>query len=104
MKIIKIQLHLIEWPQIIKEKPKNLIELNFEYEKIIKKDLSKIKGLIFNFLMKNLKKIKGDASFRKFFRKKNKNRTSIIVFAKKEKLKNLLIYDAINKILIKIKF
>tara|TARA_B100001142_G_scaffold310406_1_gene343862 strand:- start:2934 stop:3875 length:942 start_codon:yes stop_codon:yes gene_type:complete len=49
--------------------------------------------------MKNLKKIKGDASFRKFFRKKNKNLTSVIVFSKKEKLKNLLIYDAINKVL-----
>ena len=51
--------------------------------------------------MKYLKKIKGDASFRKFFRNKNKNKnfTSIIVFSKKEKLKNLLIYDAINKVL-----
>ena len=49
--------------------------------------------------LKNLKKIKGDASFRKFFRKKNKNYSSIIVFAKKEKVKNLLIYDAINKVL-----
>jgi len=47
--------------------------------------------------MKNLKKIKGDASHRNFFRNKKKN--SIIVFAKKEKVKNLLIYDAINKIL-----
>ena len=47
--------------------------------------------------MQNLKKIKGDASHRKFFRNKKKN--SIIVFAKKEKVKNLLIYDAINKIL-----
>ena len=49
--------------------------------------------------MKNLIKIKGDASFRKFYRKKNKKYTSIIVFSKKEKFKNLLIYDAINKIL-----
>ncbi|WP_440669813.1 phosphotransferase [Candidatus Pelagibacter sp. HIMB1483] len=49
--------------------------------------------------MKNLKKLKGDASFRQFYRKKNKNLSSIIVFAKKEKLKNLIIYDAINKIL-----
>ena len=48
---------------------------------------------------KNMNKIKGDASFRKFFRKKNKNFTSILVFAKKEKFKNLLIYDAINKVL-----
>ena len=49
--------------------------------------------------MKNLKKIKGDASFREFFRKKIKTSSSIIVFAKKDKFKNLLIYDAINKIL-----
>ena len=49
--------------------------------------------------MKNLKQIKGDASFRKFFRKKNKNNYSIIVYAKKEKFKNLITYDAINRIL-----
>ena len=48
---------------------------------------------------KELKEIKGDASFRKFYR--NKKNQSIVVYAKKEKLKNLLIYDAINKILIK---
>ena len=46
---------------------------------------------------KELKKIKGDASSRKFYR--NKNNRSIVVYAKKEKVKNLLIYDAINKIL-----
>ncbi len=46
-----------------------------------------------------LKKIKGDASFREFYRNQEKN--SILVFSKKEKLKNLLIYDAINKILTK---
>ena len=46
-----------------------------------------------------LKKIKGDASFREFYR--NKENKSIVVISKKEKLKNLLIYDAINKILIK---
>jgi len=46
-----------------------------------------------------LKKIKGDASFREFYR--NKVNKSIIVISKKEKLKNLLIYDAINKILSK---
>ena len=49
--------------------------------------------------MAKLIKIKGDASFRTFFRKKNVKRNSIIVFAKKEKFKNLIIYDAINKIL-----
>ena len=46
-----------------------------------------------------LKKIKGDASFREFYR--NQENNSILVLSKKEKLKNLLIYDAINKILIK---
>lgn len=49
--------------------------------------------------MKNVKKIKGDASYRQFFRKKIKNSSSIIVLAKKEKHKNLLVYDCINKIL-----
>tara|TARA_A100000164_G_scaffold135461_1_gene120213 strand:+ start:440 stop:1387 length:948 start_codon:yes stop_codon:yes gene_type:complete len=51
--------------------------------------------------MNNLTKIKGDASSRKFFRKKKKSNSSIIVFAKKDKFKNLVIYDSINKILIK---
>ena len=47
-----------------------------------------------------LKKIKGDASFRSFYRKKNNKKNSIIVYATKEKEKNLLIYDAINSLLI----
>ncbi len=46
-----------------------------------------------------LKKIEGDASFREFYRKRENK--SIIVISNKEKLKNLLIYDAINKILVK---
>ena len=46
-----------------------------------------------------IKKISGDASFREFYRVKEKNRTSIIVFAKKEKFKNLLTYSAVNSIL-----
>ena len=54
-----------------------------------------------NFNYNNVTPIKGDASFRKFYRKKNKNKTSILVFSKKEKEKNLLIYDAVNKLLIK---
>ncbi len=37
---------LIEWPQIIKEKPKNLIELNFKYEDNHRKRSAQIKGLI----------------------------------------------------------
>ena len=50
-------------------------------------------------LSKDFKEIKGDASIRKFYRNTKKN--SIIVFANIEKIKNLLIYDSINKILIK---
>ena len=49
--------------------------------------------------MKKMKKIKGDASFREFYRIRNKKLSSIVVVAKKEKFKNLIVYDAINKIL-----
>ena len=37
---------LIEWPQIIKEKPENLIELIFKYEDDHKKRSVQVKGLI----------------------------------------------------------
>ena len=47
--------------------------------------------------LNKLKPISGDASFRKFYR----NKKNIIVFSEKDNKKNLLIYDAINKILIK---
>ena len=47
-----------------------------------------------------LKKIKGDASSRSFYRKINNKRNSIIVYATKQKEKNLLIYDAINSLFI----
>ena len=50
---------------------------------------------------KNLKKLKGDASSRVFFRHKTKNSSSIIVYANKDKKSNLLNYDSINKALIK---
>ena len=43
--------------------------------------------------------ISGDASFRKFYRIKLKNKKRIIVFAKKEKYQNLIAYSAINKFL-----
>ena len=46
-----------------------------------------------------LKKISGDASFREFYRVKKNNKTSIIVFARKEQYKNLIIYSFVNKIL-----
>ena len=50
---------------------------------------------------KKLKKVKGDASFRSFYRNISNKKNSIIVYASKEKEKNLLIYDAINNLLIK---
>ena len=46
-----------------------------------------------------LKKISGDASFREFYRVKKNNKNSIIVFAKKEQYKNLIVYSFVNKIL-----
>ncbi len=50
---------------------------------------------------KNIKKLKGDASLRIFYRKKNKKNSSIIVFSNNNKRSNLLNYDSINKILLK---
>ena len=50
---------------------------------------------------KSLKKLKGDASLRTFFRNKKKKSSSIMVYATKNKRSNLLIYDSINKILLK---
>ena len=46
---------------------------------------------------KNIVELSGDASHRKFYRDKKNN--SIIVYAKKDKRKNLLIYAAINELL-----
>ena len=48
-----------------------------------------------------IKKISGDASFREFYRVKRNNKTSIIVFAKKEKFKNLIVYCVVNDVLSK---
>ena len=50
---------------------------------------------------KHLKRLKGDASIRIFFKNKKKSSSSIIVYANKFKKLNLLIYDSINKILLK---
>ena len=48
----KDSLTLVEWPEIIKEKPKNIIELNFNYEENLRKRSliisSKYKKKIFN--------------------------------------------------------
>ena len=50
---------------------------------------------------KNVKKLKGDASSRVFYRKKNKKTSSIIIYSNKDKKSNLLNYDSVNKILLK---
>ena len=42
----KNSITFIEWPQIIKEKPKNLIEISFKYDENHKKRSVQIKGLI----------------------------------------------------------
>ena len=46
-----------------------------------------------------LKKISSDASFREFYRVKKNKKTSIIVLARKEQYKNLIVYSVVNKIL-----
>ena len=46
-----------------------------------------------------IKAITGDASFRKFYRVSVNKKNQIIVFAKKEKFKNLVAYSAINSFL-----
>ena len=53
-----------------------------------------------NFNNNKIIPIKGDASFRKFYRKKNKKKSSIIIYSQREKIKNLLNYDSINKLLL----
>ena len=41
----KSSITIVEWPQLIKEKPKNLIELNFKYGPENTKRIVQIKGL-----------------------------------------------------------
>ena len=48
--------------------------------------------------LNNLKKLKGDASNRQFYR--NKINNSIIVFSNNKKYKNILVYEAINRLLL----
>ena len=47
--------------------------------------------------LNKLIRLSGDASFRKFYR--NKKNESIIVYCKKDKFNNLVVYEAINKLL-----
>ena len=52
-----------------------------------------------SFLKYNLRPIAGDASYRKFYRLKQYKKNKIIIFAKKEKYKNLIAYFAVNNFL-----
>ena len=49
----------------------------------------------------NITPIAGDASFRNFFRSKYKKNSQIIIVSKKNKFKNTVVYDAINRFLLK---
>jgi len=48
-----------------------------------------------------IKKISGDASFREFYRIEKNSKFTILVKANKDKFRNLIIYAAINELLIK---
>ena len=59
-----------------------------------------MENLIFmNFNKNKVIQIKGDASFRKFYRIILKKGSRIIVYSQKEKYKNLIAYSAVNKFL-----
>ena len=56
-------------------------------------------GKIISLMRIKKQKIAGDASFRTFYRLKLSDKNKIIVYAKKEKYKNLIAYAAINQFL-----
>ena len=56
-------------------------------------------GKIINLMKSKIFSIAGDASFRTFYRLILNNKSRIIVLAKKEKYKNLIVYSTINKFL-----
>ena len=60
------------------------------------KDLENGKSL----MQFKLKKISGDASFREFYRIQKNSTSTILVKANKDKFKNLIVYAAVNKLLI----
>ena len=56
-------------------------------------------GKIINWMNYKILPIAGDASFRKFYRLILNKKSKIIVFTKKEKYKNLVVYSSINNFL-----
>jgi aminoglycoside/choline kinase family phosphotransferase len=64
---------------------------------LISKDLVNGK----NLMQYKIKKISGDASFREFYKIEKNSKFTILVKANKDKFRNLIIYAAINELLIK---
>ena len=54
-----------------------------------------------NLMQYKVKKISGDASFREFYKIEKNSKFTILVKANKDKFRNLIIYAAINELLIK---
>ena len=54
-----------------------------------------------NLMQYKIKKISGDASFREFYKIEKNSRFTILVKANKDKFRNLIIYAAVNELLIK---
>ena len=52
-------------------------------------------------MLYTIKKISGDASFREFYKIEKKSKSTILVKANKDKFRNLIIYAAVNELLIK---
>ena len=66
-------------------------------EKLILRDL--VNGM--NLTQYKINKISGDASFREFYKIEKKSKSTILVKANKDKFRNLIIYAAVNELLIK---
>ena len=60
-----------------------------------------VNGKITNLMKFKIIPIKGDASFRSFYRVILNKKSKILVLSQKEKYKNLVAYSAINKFLSK---
>ena len=54
-----------------------------------------------NLMQYKIKKISGDASFREFYKIEKNFKSTILVKANKDKFKNLIVYAAVNELLIK---
>jgi len=62
-----------------------------------------LRGLVdgMNLTQYKIKKISGDASFREFYKIEKNSKKTILIKANKDKFRNLIIYAAVNELLIK---